>query len=179
MKSYSIFTDVSLNPKIKKGLGAYLILPSRYLELSLSEIEQLYLIKLMKFKAFDSTSSTKLEVETVIWAINDILSIHQNDIPSELHLYTDSQCVAGLLGRRQKLEQNKFTSKATKLPLIQADLYKEFYKLYDAIRFDITKVTGHSKSFTQDTKHRIFSYLDKAVRQKFKDLSSNKQKLIR
>jgi ribonuclease HI len=169
LNNYSVFTDVSLNPKIKKGLGAYLFLPASYLELPLIEIVSRNLIKFMQFQSFEFTSSTQLEVETVLWAMKDILKIHQNDISLKLHLYTDSQCVAGLLGRRQKLEQNKFISKATKQPLLHAELYKEFYELYDEIRFDVTKVAGHAESYTHDTRHRIFSYLDKAVRQKAKN----------
>jgi len=168
LNNYAVFTDVSLNPKLKRGLGAYLIVPVSSLELPLLEIVPSDFVKLIHFRSFEFTSSTQLEVETVLWAIKEIFQIHNNDVSVKLHLFTDSQCVAGLLGRRQRLEQNKFISKATKLPLLHADLYKEFFKLYDEIRFDVTKVAGHAESYTHDTKHRIFSYLDKAVRQKFK-----------
>jgi ribonuclease HI len=82
----------------------------------------------------------------------------------KLRLYTDSQCVAGLLKRRAGLEANRFLSRKKHSPLKNAELYQRYYALHDELGFDIIKIAGHSLSRTQDTAHRIFSFVDKEVR---------------
>ncbi|MES2769898.1 MAG: RNase H family protein [Bdellovibrionota bacterium] len=78
-------------------------------------------------------------------------------------LYTDCQTVAGLIGRRDKLEKTNFISQAKQTPLANADLYKEFYKIYDQLHPEIIWVKGHTSS--KDTKiKKNFSTVDKEVR---------------
>ncbi|GAI87110.1 unnamed protein product [marine sediment metagenome] len=63
----ALFTDISLNSKEKIGFGSYLIIP----ESDLKNVT-LELIKInVQLKKFKSTSSTKLEIETLLWAIEE------------------------------------------------------------------------------------------------------------
>jgi ribonuclease HI len=169
LKKYAIFTDVSLNPKLKFGLGAYVILPSSILELAKGSIKETDITNKLNFKEFKNTSSTKLEVDTVLWALESFIEEINEKSNIGLKLYTDSQCVAGLLGRRNRLESKNFISKSTKELLKHAELYQRFYGYHDELKFEVIKVAGHMPYGLHDTIHRIFSFIDKEVRRKFKD----------
>ena len=71
MDSIALFTDVSLNPKRKLGVGAYLIVPASFLEVSPRSIEISELAERLVVRRFEGTSSTTLEVQTVLWALDD------------------------------------------------------------------------------------------------------------
>lgn len=87
---------------------------------------------------------------------------------SHVVLYTDCQTVCGLLDRRERLEAGQFVSKAKNKTLANADLYKEFYKLYDLIQPEIVWVKGHTEKQKANLIDKNFSVLDKAVRQKLR-----------
>jgi len=169
MNKYLIFIDVSLNPKAKIGFGAFLILPNKYLEQKPDEINKMDVIQKIMIRKFENTSSTRLEIETVLWAIAEA----KNQLIAEpdfyITLFTDSQCVAGLPDRRGKLELTNFCKSGTDSPIKNAELYQKFYSLQDEFNFEIVKVRGHSRKSSQDTIHRIFSYVDREVRRRFKD----------
>lgn len=108
--NYALFSDVSLNPKRKLGMGAYLILPNSFLKIKPKQIEDVKIINKMVFRKFEDTSSTKLELQTALWAIEEC----QNRLSvDDLTLYTDSQCITGLIKRRKKLEMNNYISGKT------------------------------------------------------------------
>ncbi len=167
MNSFALFTDVSLNPKLKFGLGAYLIVPTSFIEIQPDTIKRSAIAESLKIRKFEGTSSTKLEVQTVLWALEDYRKQLKVSAPEKLHLYTDSQCVASLLRRRPGLEGNGFMSKRTNCLLKNTSLYRKFYEFYDELGFDVIKVAGHTRSSSQDTVHRIFSFVDKEVRKAF------------
>jgi len=80
-----------------------------------------------------------------------------------LNVYTDCQTVTGLIDRRDKLEKTNFISQTKQTPLANADLLKEFYKIYDQLHPEIIWVKGHTSS--KDTKiKKNFSTVDKEVR---------------
>jgi ribonuclease HI len=166
-EKYALFTDVSLNPQQKTGLGAYLIVPCALLDTPPDKIMKSDITDNIIVKRFEDTSSTKLEIETAIWALENFLPAAQTENAS-LTLFTDSQCVAGLLARRKKLEANGYKSKSSGKLLNHAGLYARFYDLHDIMGFEVVKVTGHSRSATHDSIHRIFSFLDREVRMKLK-----------
>ncbi len=64
-KQIILFTDGSINPQSKIGYGAYLAVA----EIDLSHES---LKKHVKIKRFEDTSSTKLELQTLLWALEDI-----------------------------------------------------------------------------------------------------------
>jgi ribonuclease HI len=168
MSHFALFTDVSLNPRLKIGLGAYLLIPSAFLEKKTENIEYAEIAKIIKFKEFENTSSTKLEVETVLWSLDNFLNeFRDTDLP-KLCLYTDSQCVTGLLSRREGLEAHHYQNKSNNHIHQHTYLYKSFFELHDKLNFEVIKVVGHSPSYSHDTVQRIFSIIDREVRGNFK-----------
>ncbi len=152
MNGLMLFTDGSVNTKSKIGYGAYLIVTED--ELSTESLKTQ-----VNIKRFENTSSVKLELETLLWALNE------NDFSeNKLKVYTDSQNIISLLGRRDRLERNNYQSKKNKL-IRNYQLYQEFYKLIDMItdcRF--IKVHGHKRSIQKDDIDQIFSIVDRASR---------------
>jgi len=149
-QSLKLFCDGSVNPQSKIGYGAYFILED-ITEISLSSIQ-------IMTKQFKNTSSTKLELETLLWALGEV-STKYNDIT----VYTDCQNTMGLLSRRQRLEKDQFYSKSGKL-LNNHLLYKEFYKIIDNIDCKFIKVKGHKQSLHKDMIDKLFTLVDKASR---------------
>jgi len=164
MDSVALFTDVSLNPKLKLGVGAYLVVPASFLEVSPHSIEISELAERLVVRRFEGTSSTTLEVQTVLWALEDYRNALKASGLRKLHVYSDSQCVAGLLRRRPQLEVNGFHCKKTNRLLKNASLYRKYYEFYDELWFEVIKVAGHTRSCCRDTVHRIFSLIDKQAR---------------
>jgi ribonuclease HI len=164
MNSFALFTDVSLNPRRKLGVGAYLFVPASFLENEPHGIEQDAVFTRLKIKGFAETSSTTLEVQTVLWALEQVREKLIGPAGGDLEIYTDSQCVAGLLGRRTALEQNDFIAKRSGRLLSNAALYRAFYAAHDRMGFRVNKVSGHAPACSHDTIHRIFSSVDQGVR---------------
>ena len=164
MNSFALFTDVSVNPQRKLGVGGYLLVPVQFLENEPHDIERSEVSARLKIKRFAETSSTKLEVQTVLWALEDSREELAGSAPGSLRIYTDSQCVAGLMGRRAGLTNSEFLAKRSGRPLTNATLYREFYAAYDQLGFQLIKVPGHSRADSHDTVQRIFSYVDREVR---------------
>ncbi|HHT9106091.1 MAG TPA: hypothetical protein ACFYD7_09490 [Candidatus Wujingus californicus] len=100
MNRYALFTDVSLNPKLKLGFGAYLVIPSSFLEIPPERIIRSELVEQIRLRRFEVTSSTKLEVQTLLLALEDFQKEFSGSRLGTLDVYSDSQCVTGLLRRR-------------------------------------------------------------------------------
>lgn len=164
MKDIALFTDVSVNPNLRLGVGAYLVIPASFLDVSSCSIDKFEVADRIKVRRFEDTSSTKLEMQTVLWAIQE----QQKTSKGKLHIYTDAQCVLGLLKRRPGLLAADFLSRRTERPLRNAPLYRAFYELYDALGFEVIKVEGHTRALAHDTVHRIFSFVDKKARKALK-----------
>jgi len=103
MDKLILFTDGSVNTKSNTGYGAYLLMQEN--ELSLDSLGTR-----VKVKCFEDTSSTKLELQTLIWALNEIQARGKKVV-----VYTDSQNIVGLQRRRHRLELNDFRSGKNKL----------------------------------------------------------------
>jgi ribonuclease HI len=166
----ALFTDVSLNPRLKLGVGACLVVPAEFLERSPEGIERSEIAEQMVVRRFEETSSTKLEVQTVVWALDEYRNSSSASRPEKLHIYTDSQCVAGLLRRRPRLERTGFLSTRTHCPIRNAALYRMFYELSDELGFEVIKVSGHTRTSSRDTVDHVFSIVDKEVRKALKIL---------
>ena len=164
MNGIALFTDASLNHHLKRGVGALLFVPASPLTDAPNSITRSSIARKLKTRRFYDTSSTKLEVETVLWALENFRNEFVISKPGQLHVYSDSQCVAGLPERRTELEFKGFYSKGKKKRLKNASLYSKFYELYDELGFEVIKVTGHSPSCSHDTAQRIFSFIDREVR---------------
>ena len=154
-----LFTDGSVNPQSGIGFGAYLLLDS--LELFSSELKEE-----IKVKKFSNTSSTKLELETLLWALTDISSNNH-----KILIYTDCQNIIGLKDRRDRFEKNNYmTGKGKQIK--NHELYKEFYKLVDTLDCEFIKVKGHKKTSAKDDIDKIFTLVDKATRNALRNSQS-------
>lgn len=149
MNTVLLFTDGSVNTKTKIGFGAYLIVDS-------SEIQSA--VPKVKLKRFENTSSTKLELETLLWALVEMKVKDQ-----KIKIYTDSQNIIGLPGRKFKLEQNNFYSGNGK-QLNNHELYRAFYKITSTLNCEFIKLEGHSVSTEKDDLDKLFMLVDRASR---------------
>jgi ribonuclease HI len=151
MPTIELFTDGSVNTKTKIGVGAYLVSSNT------SQVQT---------KVFENTSSTKLELQTLLWALNEI-----QHLSNTITVYTDSQNIVGLLGRRQKLEKNNYISKNGK-QLNNYDLYQKFYSLFDRLNISIQKVKGHKATINKDEIDKLFTIVDRASRNALRKLTN-------
>lgn len=152
MKKILLFTDSSVNPQEKIGFGAYLKIIDENISFE-------SMLKDIKVKEFNDTSSTKLELQTLLWALDEIKS----DSSFFIEIYTDCQNIIGLKDRRKRLEENDYKSSKGKL-MNNHDLYKRFFELVDKLNLNFTKVKGHKKSHLKDEIDNIFNLVDKASR---------------
>jgi len=164
MNNFALFTDVSVDPQRRLGIGGYLLVPASFLEVEPGDIEQGAVAARLVAKRFVETTSTKLEVQTVLWALDEVREGHAGPAPGSLRIYTDSQCVAGLMGRRAALTDRGFVARRSGMPLAHAPLYRAFYAAHDQLGFQLTKLAGHARADTHDTAQRIFSHVDREVR---------------
>lgn len=153
MKKIKLFIDSSVNPQKKIGFGAFL-------EVSDENISFDDLKKNIKIKRFDDTSSTKLELQTLLWALDEICITDEN---SQIEVYTDCQNIVGLKSRREKFEINDYKTSTGKT-MNNYELYKLFFKKIDKLNIDFIKVKGHKKSSLKDEIDTIFNLVDKASR---------------
>ncbi|MFC1858738.1 hypothetical protein ACFL9U_12050 [Thermodesulfobacteriota bacterium] len=79
MDELMLFTDGSVNTQSNIGYGAYLAVSERGLSLNSVRTS-------VKVRRFEHTSSTKLELQTLLWALNDIQALGRKVI-----LYTSNE----------------------------------------------------------------------------------------
>ena len=151
MDKLMLFTDGSVNTQSNIGYGAYLAVSERGLSLD-------FLRARVKVRRFEHTSSTKLELQTLLWALRDIQTLGRMVI-----VYTDSQNIMGLPGRRKRFEQNNYRSKKNR-HLNNYELYQEFYRMTDQLNCKFVKVRGHQASNQKDDIDRLFTLVDRASR---------------
>jgi ribonuclease HI len=151
MDELILLTDGSLNAQSNIGYGAYLAFSEP--ELSLDSLRTR-----VKVRRFEHTSSTKLELQTLLWALSDIQALGRKVI-----VYTDSQNITGLQGRRDRFEQNDYRSKKN-IRLNNYELYQEFYRMIDQLDCELVKVRGHQVSNQKDDIERLFTLVDRASR---------------
>ncbi len=156
MEDLMLLTDASVNTQSRIGYGAYLA--ASECSLSLDSLRAS-----VKVKRFEHTSSTKLELQTLLWALKDIQAVEGKVI-----VYTDSQNIMGLQGRRQRFEQNNYRSKKNRR-INNYELYQEFYRMTDQLNCTFVKVGGHKVSNQKDDIDRLFTLVDRASRSALRD----------
>ena len=119
-----LFIDASVNPQSKIGYGACLLLTN--LDMPVNEAKNL-----VQIKGFENTSSSKLELQTLLWALAKI-----NKGEGIYTVFTDSQNIIGLPARRSRFEKNNYISKNGK-KIANYLLYQEFYKITDNIDYKL------------------------------------------
>ncbi len=155
MDKIILFCDGSVNPQRKIGFGAYFIYDDKLLTQDI------------KMKKFEDTSSTKLELQVLLWALDDLKFNKE-----EILIYTDCQNILGLEKRREKLESNNYKTSTGKI-VKNHELYKRFYKMTDNIKektsYTFIKVEGHKKSSQKDEIDKLFNLVDKASRRALRE----------
>ena len=151
MDELILLTDGSVHVQSKIGYGAYLVVSDAGLSLDSLQAR-------VKVKRFEHTSSTKLELQTLLWALSDI-----DTRESKVTVYTDSQNIMGLRGRRDRFEQNDYRSKKNRR-LSNYELYQGFYRMIDQLECEFVKVRGHQASNRKDDIDRLFALVDRASR---------------
>jgi len=146
-----LLTDGSVNAQSNIGYGAYLAVPECGLSLDSLRAR-------VKVRRFEHTSSTKLELQTLLWALRDIQASG-----SRVIVYTDSQNIMGLQGRRDRFEQSDYRSKKNRR-FKDYELYQEFYRMTDQLNCKFVKVRGHKVSRQKDNIDRLFTLVDRASR---------------
>lgn len=164
MNNIALFSDVSSNPQLKCGVGACLLLSASDLEGALRNIDRADIAARIRLKRFAATSSTRLEIQTALWALEQYQGEFCGTVPGTLRIYTDSQCLTGLQARRAGLESRQFRSRRTGQLLANAALYRDWYAATDLLGFELIKVAGHSRAGSHDTVQRIFSLVDREAR---------------
>jgi ribonuclease HI len=150
MNNIKLFCDGSVNPQKKIGFGSYFL----YRKIDTIEIAK----ESIKTKKFEDTSSTKLELEVLLWALDDEELKGKN-----IQVYTDCQNILGLESRREKLENHKYKTSTGKI-LKNYILYKNFYKKIDELECEFIKVKGHKPSKEKDLIDDLFTLVDKSSR---------------
>lgn len=157
-QQFLLFVDGSVNPRSKIGFGCYLLLPDKLIgQLTPAEIAAK-----LKVKRFAATSSSRLEIETVLWALKETENISGKE--NEVMIYTDSQNLMLLSGRREGLEKEKYRSRQKKSEVKNAELYRQFYRFMDQMNIKVTKVAGHSKLGDKNAVDKIFLQVDRSAR---------------
>jgi len=164
MNEVMLLTDGSVDIKSKIGYGAYLAVNKQCASLD-------FMRTLVKVRRFEHTSSTKLELQTLLWALSEIDTSEKKVI-----LYTDSQNIIGLPGRRMRFEQHDYCSKGHAL-IANYKLYQEFYVITDQINIELIKVHGHRVSNQKDYIDKLFTIVDRASRNALRE-ENGKEKLV-
>lgn len=158
MTEWLLFTDGSVHTQTKNGCGAALLVTSDN-HRTLNELRDR-----IQVQTFTETSSTKIELQTMLWAL---AAVPESCAP--LTVYTDSQNILGLTDRRVGFEAQNYHSKKG-LPLRNAALYQAFFRMIDDRGFKLVKVKGHKSVAQRDPIDRLFNLVDKASRAACKQL---------
>jgi ribonuclease HI len=145
-----LFCDGSVNAQTHVGFGAYVMIPENS-----TQDEALH----VKLKAFHETSSTKLELQTLLWAVEECRSLSD-----EIVIYTDSQNIISLPSRKERFERRGYETSHKKIHE-HARLYQAFYKVMDELKCTLVKVKGHKLDHDKDTMDRYFTLVDRASRE--------------
>jgi ribonuclease HI len=153
MSHYILFTDGSVHTQTRTGTGAALLIRVDEVSLPLEALRAR-----INLQHFTNTSSTKLELETLLWALSEI----PNDM-ERLTIYTDSQNIINLAERRAGFEQHNYHSQKG-IPLRNAELYQAYFYRTDPLDFELIKVKGHQSKRNRDQIDQIFALIDRASR---------------
>lgn len=157
-----LFTDGSVNTLSKIGYGACLLISKEQIDLPLEDLK-----KRIRLKKFTETNSTKLELQTLLWALDELPAAAPH-----ITIHTDSQNIVGLIDRRSRLEQADYYSKK-KVRLSNYQLYKKFYSTIDLLDCEFIKVKGHQPADKKGPVDNLFALVDRAARSQSRNTKSH------
>jgi len=155
MSGIKLFCDGSVNPQSKIGFGAYFIYDE------ILEDQNIFV------KKFENTSSTKLELEVLLWALEDLGEL-------EVTVYTDCQNILQLEKRKEKLFKNDFLTSSGK-KVKNEELYKKFYSEMQKLNLNFVKIKGHKKTALKDDIDKLFNLVDKASRKALREFNKKEK----
>jgi ribonuclease HI len=126
-------------------------------------------------RIFKEKNNIRAELRGIIFAIERLIEDGDQTDGSEgakehlVRLYTDCQPIVRLLERRQRLESSNYIVRRTGKPLGNADLYRQFFMVYDKVQLNLCWIRGHSPKGGQDTVAKNFSRVDKETRKVLRD----------
>lgn len=159
MNHLHIFTDGSVNSKLNVGYGSYLAVYDLNKPINVLQGD-------VKVKRFEQTNSTKLELQTVLWVLGELILSKRNGVA--ISVYTDCQNIIGLPNRRARLEENNYCS-SKKKRLNNYELYQEFYQFISDLDCEFIKVVGHQETSKKNRIDKLFSLVDRASRRALRE----------
>ena len=163
MKKIQLFTDSSVNPQKKIGFAAFLLRYSLNIPLEVLQDS-------IKFKRFENTSSTRLELQSFLWALDEILKEEKDISNFFIQVYTDCQNIISLKNRKEKLQNDNYLTASGKL-LSNFDLYIEFFDKTSGLNIEFIKVEGHKRKDLKNEIDNIFNLVDKASRSLLRNIT--------
>jgi ribonuclease HI len=169
-----IYTDASFSTSLALAVSGYLFFDS---EASNARSEVLVEnIETRSFKAQNNIRAEIMAANYVLKKLNDEIERKEINFKNlEINLYSDCQTLTDLLRRREKLLAKNFVSGKKKTELANADLYKEFYALYDSLKPEIIWVKGHSPRKGQSVEQKNFQIIDQKVRKELRLLGEQSE----
>lgn len=155
MSGIKLFCDGSVSPQSKIGFGAYFIYDETL------EDQNIFI------KKFENTSSTKLELEVLLWALEDLSEL-------EITVYTDCQNILQLEERKEKLFKNDFLTSSGK-KVRNEELYKKFYLKTEKLNLNFVKIKGHKKIALKNELDNLFNLVDKASRKALREFNKKEK----
>lgn len=149
-----IYTDGSCNPQLKIGGWAALIIDN----------ENRHLIKGIKKQVTHNSMELLAVINAVEFVENNKLKY------KKIVVYTDSQYVADLVVRKNKLKQNNYLTKKGK-SIQNVELVKKIVSLLSSQNIEFIKVKAHQKH-SENNNNRI---VDKVSRKIVRDWIANSQ----
>jgi ribonuclease HI len=171
--TYHIYSDASFSGQYGIGVAGFLVIEGED-DCAQSSVQQRVRTKVLKEK-----NNIRAELRSVIFALQTLIEeLAQSDVRTRvkryhINLYTDCHSVAHLLDRRERLESSDFISNKTKKSLGNADLYKQFFAVYDKVNPVIFWVKGHTPTKDRNRIQKNFSRVDRAVRQELRKKIKN------
>jgi len=126
-------------------------------------------------KLFADMTNTRLELTTVLWALSHFKkNFHEKKADKSCYpdivVISDCKTISDLPSRRHRLVKGEYKSKKTGKLLSNADLYKEYFLLYDEIKPEVVWIKGHTSSRHHNVIQSLFSQVDKTTRARLREL---------
>ncbi|TLD40640.1 MAG: hypothetical protein JETT_3103 [Candidatus Jettenia ecosi] len=166
---FAIFIDSSYNPERRLGVGGFLCIPNCSDEVleNKNVLEELYSPDAVKTRIVEHTTNTRLELQTLLWALESLKLDTETKTYGEMGsitVYTDCRTAVDLLRRRKRLESVHYLSKRKGTILENADIYKSIFTLYDQFSPKLVWIKGHTPGKDRVGIQKIFSEVDRLVR---------------
>jgi hypothetical protein len=130
-----LFTAASFDPRLKLGAGAKLVLST--VDCQASFVAEKFKALPIATKNFEDATPTRLELETVIWALQ---AFRFETKGATATLCCDFKSTQGLLEKRERLEKSNYEGIRPGSTVINADLFIDFYKQHDRLHFEILPI---------------------------------------